>query len=111
MNIEIKTIVRACTYGRGIWQTFEPEGSCVPIAFIFPNPLEGYQYYEASDIISINTTVSGGLGTDVYLKAANYINFTDGVEAKDNGTELKAYINDCGIGIPFRRKDVIEEKK
>lgn len=97
---ESDNLLRACTYGRGIWQTNKPDGICPTTAFFFPNPLQGFHFTETSSTILISTTVSGGLGTDIYLKASNFIDFKEGFEAKDNGTRLKAYISACGTNLP-----------
>jgi photosystem II stability/assembly factor-like uncharacterized protein len=97
---ESDNLLRACTYGRGIWQTNKPDGICPTVAFAFPNPLEGFHFTETSGTILISTIVSGGYGTNIYLKAENYIEFKEGFEAKDNGTFLKAYISGCGNNLP-----------
>jgi hypothetical protein len=96
---ETNNIIRAGTFGRGVWQAPTANGTC-DVNYMTISFIRGWYFAEASQTLTSNALIYGGYGTDVFFKAGNYIEFTEGFEAKDNGTLLKAYIAPCGTGIP-----------
>ncbi|NVO19246.1 MAG: hypothetical protein HXX13_06065 [Bacteroidetes bacterium] len=93
-------LIRAGTYGRGIWSsglfTACPYGYLLTTANDPSNPnYTGYQFYEASNYISSSRIITGGIGTDVTYKAANYVQLTTGFNAKQENL-FKATLGPCG---------------
>ncbi|MBK8699342.1 MAG: hypothetical protein IPN29_07250 [Saprospiraceae bacterium] len=101
--------MRIGTFGRGAWQSPTANGICETTINYLPSIMEGFRFYEASSSITTNSIISGGFGTNVYLKAGDYIDLTDGFHAKDENTEVKIYIDACGAGIPLTSKKVKTE--
>jgi photosystem II stability/assembly factor-like uncharacterized protein len=93
-------LLYAGTFGRGIWRTNGANGICTSDITALPTNMEGFQFYEASNSISTASTIKGSYGTDVNLKAGNFIDLKDGFEIKDEGTLGKFYIDNCGENIP-----------
>ncbi len=94
-------LLYAGTFGRGIWRTNGADGICISDITALPSTMEGYQFYEASNSISTTSDIIGSYGTDVNLKAGNFIDLKDGFEIKDAGTLGKFYIGNCGENIPI----------
>jgi hypothetical protein len=92
--------LKAATFGRGIWQS-DLYTSCLS-SFSLNFPLDqGQHAYEASNEIIASSTVVGGIGTTLRLKAANRIRFVNGFRIYPD-SYLRAKIGDCGSGpVPF----------
>jgi photosystem II stability/assembly factor-like uncharacterized protein len=92
----------ASTFGRGIWRTTTYTGCQATYNITWT--LEGYKYYEVSDVITSTSTLSGGNGTEAYFKAGNYVQMNPGFQANASSGFFKAYIGPCGSGgIPANR--------
>ncbi len=96
---EASNIITAGTFGRGLWRS-----SCFsacPVSYnLTPandpsNPAyTGFQFYEASSVITSTRTITGGVGTDVSYKAGNYVLLTTGFHARENNL-FKASLGGC----------------
>jgi len=98
---ETSGIITAGTYGRGMWRS----PTFVPACFADINittPINGIEYQQAGNTITMNTDVYGGLNTRVMLKAGGSITFTPGVDVLA-GNELKAFIGPCANDNPVFR--------
>ena len=86
----------ASTFGRGMWRTTTRTGcqDTYNITWL----LEGYKYYEVNDNITSTSSLSGGVGTEAYFKAGNYIQLNPGFTANANDGFFKAWIGSCGGG-------------
>lgn len=96
---ESAELIRAGTYGRGLWSsnTFGdcPIGWNLTVANDPSNPnYTGVQYYESSGTITSSRTITGGIGTDVTYRAANYINLTEPFTA-EQGNLFTAELGSC----------------
>ena len=100
-----ENLLRIGTFGRGAWQSPTANGICETTLTSLPPVMEGFRFYEASSSISTNSIITGGYGTDVYLKAGAFIDLTEGFHAKDENTLVKVYIGACGEGIPANIKE------
>ena len=86
----------ASTFGRGMWRTTTRTG-CVS-SYNISFTLEGYKFIEVADSIISTGTMSGGTGTEIYLKAGNYIQLKPGFLADATDGFFKAWIGPCGTG-------------
>ena len=83
------THVYAGTYGRGVWKS-TPYKTCVTNLTLTAgndptNGLpSGQQIHKASNTISSNRIIQGGVGSDVLYQAGNYLDLTAGFHAKLN---------------------------
>lgn len=92
-------LIRAGTYGRGIWEAPIPNGICNNSwSWIFNSNLGGYRYYEADSHINTNFILTGGANTEIYLKAGSYINLNEGFHAPATGNYFEAEIGPCNAG-------------
>ena len=86
----------ASTFGRGIWRT-DTHGGC-PALLNFINDISGVRFYEALTMTATGA-VTGGLGTEIILRAQNYIDFNVGFVANGaTGEKFRALIGDCNSG-------------
>lgn len=89
-------VIYASTFGRGIWRS-ETHGPC-PASLGLVGNHSGVLFYEAY-IITSSGNVTGGAGTNVQLRASNYINLGDGFEADaSTGATFRAWIGPCNSG-------------
>jgi hypothetical protein len=92
-------VIRAATYGRGIWEADIPDGICpANLAWTLNSPIEGFQYHETSGQINTNFILEGGANTSIFLKANSLINLNVGFEAPANGSIFEAEIGPCSSG-------------
>ena len=101
--------LRAGTFGRGLWES-NLYSSCpsgwtltnanMPGETISGADAPGYRVYRASSTISSSRFIDGGIGTDVYYSAGNYVDLTDGFEVIA-GSAFLADNDGCASGIPF----------
>ncbi len=101
------SLIRAGTYGRGIWESPLYSGCVSDINLT--NFLEGYHYYQATNSITAQAVVEFGNGNTVNLKAGNYIDLKPGFNA-GNGSFFRAYQGPCGSGIPPAADPAGDEK-
>jgi photosystem II stability/assembly factor-like uncharacterized protein len=97
---ETAGVITVSTYGRGFWRSPLFSGCDANLALI--SSLSGSQYHQASSTITINNTITGGAGTQVFLKANGSITMNPGFEIKA-GNEMKAYIGPCQADAPVFR--------
>jgi hypothetical protein len=102
------TTIYASTFGRGIWKS-DTHGDC-PASLNFVADISGVRFYEAT-VINIAQEVSGGSGTEVALRAENYINMGVGFRANaSTGEKYRAWIAGCNTGgIPVFRQGEINQ--
>lgn len=87
----------ASTYGRGLWRS-DLNNPC-GATLVLSGFEWGNHFYEVSDNITTTQWIQGGEGTQVYYKANNYVRMNPGFEVKA-GSNMKAFIGNCGTGIP-----------
>jgi photosystem II stability/assembly factor-like uncharacterized protein len=95
VNNTANTIV-ACTYGRGNFQSSTWSTCPATGTLVLGGTLTGQRFYEYNSISS-SSVVTGGIQTNVNLKAMDYVQLTEGFNAV-NGVEFKAYLGPCGNG-------------
>ena len=98
--------IYASTFGRGIWRS-DTHGDC-PAGLGLGGTITGVKFYIA-ETISTTSTLVGGVGTEVFLRAANYVSMNPGFRANAaTGEKFRAWIAGCTAGgIPsFRSGDV-----
>lgn len=96
-ELHIRTgTIYASTFGRGIWRS-DTHGGC-PAALDFIGNLAGVRFYEATDITA-TSTLTGGLGTEIFLRAANSVTLNVGFRADaSTGAKFRAWIGNCNSG-------------
>lgn len=97
--IESQDIIRAATYGRGIWES-DTYSSC-PTSLLLTQANDpsnenytGVQRYQAKNTIASTRRIVGGRGTDVRYRAGQYTELTTGFESKQFGL-LQVEIGNC----------------
>jgi hypothetical protein len=92
-------VIRAATYGRGLWSS--TLYSTCPVNYTLTklndpsNPnYTGFQYYESSNGITSNRIITGGIGTDVTYKAGTSIVLGTGFNAREHN-KFKAILGPC----------------
>ncbi len=108
--------LRAGTFGRGLWES-NLYSSCptgwtltnanMPGETISGADAPGYRVYRASSTIHSSRFIDGGVGTDVYYSAGNYVEMTTGFEVIA-GSEFLADNEGCASGIPFAPAGIYE---
>jgi photosystem II stability/assembly factor-like uncharacterized protein len=99
---ETSGLITAATFGRGMWRSPTYLPSCYNDINII-SPINGMEYQQAANTITMSTDVYGGVGTRVVLKAGNSVTFTPGVDVLA-GNELKAFIGPCANDNPIFRQ-------
>ncbi|HLF63132.1 MAG TPA: hypothetical protein VI603_05255 [Saprospiraceae bacterium] len=93
----------AGTYGRGLWSSNLysacPGGWFLTDANAPGTYPEGNRYYQASDYIQSTRDILGGVGTEVYYKAGNYVQLNEGFRARSLDV-FRSWIGPCSGGIP-----------
>ena len=101
-------LLRAGTYGRGIWET-SLYSSCSANITLSTSNTTIYQpyYFQASQTIS-STALHLGTGADVFYKAGTEITLSPGFVSSADGTNVfRGFIAPCGGGVPTGRQNVI----
>ena len=98
---ETANVITVCTYGRGFWRS-SLHSTCEAAISAFGS-IYGSQYLQASSTINIYNTITGGAGTEVFLKAGNSVTFNTGFEVRA-GNNMKAYIGPCSLDNPVMRQ-------
>ncbi|MCF6170591.1 MAG: hypothetical protein L3J66_06405 [Bacteroidales bacterium] len=89
----------ASTFGRGIWKSTLRD-PCPADRTILVD-IDGHDFRSASNSITMTGNIVGGEGTQVYMRAGNYVDLKPGFKADGSvGNEYQAYIGNCGSGIP-----------
>ena len=88
--------IYASTYGRGIW--YSQAYSDCPSALTVTAGLSGQQFFQAAATIGSSSVITGGVGTNVNMKAGS-VTLTEGFNAQV-GNEFRAYTGICSIGLP-----------
>lgn len=89
--------IYAATFGRGIWRS-EIFQNCDPDITV-NQPLQGQQFFQASNSVTSASNISGGTGTRVQQQGGNHVTLTDGFTA-NYGSSFQAYIAPCNSGLP-----------
>ncbi len=93
-DVEINgTYIYAGTYGRGIFRS-DLYSSC-PENPSYAASYNGERVFQASGTINATTTIVGTVGTNVWMKAGNYVQLNPGFFAQ-SGSIYKASIGPCG---------------
>lgn len=99
--------IEASTFGRGLWRT-EAFGTCAATVTVTEN-LQGQQFYQAGSSLNSTSTVSGGIGTNVFFKSANAVTLTPGFHAQ-TGNNFNAFIGPCNSGLPNAAQQTTKNK-
>jgi photosystem II stability/assembly factor-like uncharacterized protein len=94
-------LLRAGTYGRGIWET-SLYSNCVSLLSITAANTAPHQpyYFQTSQTIT-STALHSGTGANVFYKAGNAVTLSPGFNAKGSGGNvIKASIGPCNGGVP-----------
>ncbi len=89
--------IKAATYGRGIWQSDLYE-ACPSLVLVDFDINQGQYNFESSNAIYAYNPISGGLGVNVTMKAANQIKLLPGFRIYQD-SRMKIKIGNCGSGI------------
>jgi len=98
---ETAGVITICTYGRGFWRS-SLHSTCEPAISAFGS-IYGSHYLQAASTINIYNTITGGAGTEVFLKAGSTITLNAGFEIRA-GNNMKAYIGPCSLDNPVMRQ-------
>lgn len=85
-------LIRAATYGRGIWQA--PLFSPCDVNIFLSGAQASNQFYEVSNQINSNASVVGGSGTNIIYRAGNEVVLSPGFEVYETNT-FRGYIGPC----------------
>lgn len=94
-------LIRAATFGRGIYSA-ALYSTCVT-DLTLNGSYGGGDYYEASSTVTSAGNIVGGAGTQVFFKAGSSITLSEGFDIAA-GNEFKAYLGQCGNGVPVMRQ-------
>ncbi len=98
-DIELNgTYIYAGTYGRGIWRS-DLFSNC-PAAATYGATYNSERVFQASGTINATTTITGTIGTNVHMRAGNYVQLNPGFEAQA-GSVYKATIGPCNAVLPL----------
>ncbi|MEO6253358.1 MAG: 3-coathanger stack domain-containing protein [Ferruginibacter sp.] len=95
-------LLRAGTYGRGMWETSLYSNCNADLTFSTSNQTYNLSYYhQASNTIN-STAETFGNGVEVFYKAGVDIDLKEGFVASafDNTSVFEAFIGNCGGGVP-----------
>ncbi len=87
----------ASTWGRGLYKS-GLKTNCQP-SEVWTVPLAGRKFFTASNSITTTSTIEGGAGTEVIMRAGDQVNLYPGFEATE-GNKFLAYNGDCDDGLP-----------
>ncbi len=87
----------ASTWGRGVYKS-GLKTNCQP-SEVWTVPLAGKKFFTASNSITTTSTIEGGLGTEIVMRAGNQVKLYPGFEATA-GNKFLAYNGDCDEGLP-----------
>jgi photosystem II stability/assembly factor-like uncharacterized protein len=90
-------MLRAGTYGRGIWES--PLYTNCAVSILLTGEQAGYQFHQASSSITFSGRANQGYGNELHLKSNGVITFTEGTRI-GNGSYVRAYLGPCGSGVP-----------
>jgi photosystem II stability/assembly factor-like uncharacterized protein len=91
-------ILRAGTFGRGVWQTAVYDGACATNLSFTTHPPSSPGFYVAGNIITSSATISGA-GSTVQYKAGQHITLTPGFRVNSlTDAKFIGYIGPCTEG-------------
>lgn len=99
---ETAGVITVSTYGRGFWRSTVFSGCDANLSLT--TSMSGSMYHQASSTITVTGDVTGGAGTQVFLKANSSVVFNPGFEIKA-GNEMKAFIGPCDANTPVFRQN------
>ena len=111
LEINLAGLIRAGTYGRGIWTSVLysvcPTNNTLTQVNDPSNPnYTGFQFYEASDYITSSRIITGGEGTDVTYRGGSYVLLTPGFHVRENN-KFFADIGACTGGALSRKSRTV----
>jgi len=92
---ETEGLIRAATFGRGIWSS--SLYSACPVDLNVIGTLEGQEFYEASNNISSTASLLTSAGSKVQMRGGNEVLLGPGFTAREM-TSFRAAIGPCGSG-------------
>jgi photosystem II stability/assembly factor-like uncharacterized protein len=94
-------LLRAGTYGRGIWETSLYSNCLSSLAITTANTAPHQPYYFQTSQTITSTALHSGTGANVFYKAGNAVTLSPGFNAKGTGGNvIKASIGPCDGGVP-----------
>jgi hypothetical protein len=94
-------LLRAGTYGRGIWETSLYSNCVSSLAITTANTAPHQPYYFQTSQTITSTALHSGTGANVFYKAGNAVTLSPGFTATaTNGNVIKAFIGPCDGGVP-----------
>jgi hypothetical protein len=87
--------ISASTFGRGLWRS--PLYEVCPANLLVSGVEWGHTVHQASNSVSSSNTVSGGVNTELFLRAGNYVDLTEGFNVEGADGELTVSINYCEL--------------
>jgi hypothetical protein len=98
---EAAGLLRAGTYGRGIWETTLYNNCAASLSLTTANTAPHQPYYFQTSQTITSTALHSGVGVNVFYKAGNAITLSPGFTATaTNGNVIKAFIGPCDGGVP-----------
>jgi hypothetical protein len=98
-------LLRAGTYGRGIWETSMYNSCLSTLAVTTVNASPHMPYYFQAGQTITSTAAHSGAGANVFYKGGNSVTLSPGFNAKGTGGNvIKAIIGPCGGGVPAASK-------
>lgn len=105
---EAAGLLRAGTYGRGVWQTPVYDGACTPNLNFSSHPASTPAFYSAGTSITSSASITG-VGSQVQYKAGQRITLTPGFRINaSTDAKFLGYIGSClsgGIPLGFKQSD------
>ncbi len=98
-------LIRASTYGRGIWET--NLFSTCDADYIISGPIQGQKFYQASNRITTAASLAGNELTNVTAKAGNEILLADGFTVPERN-RFNGIIGACETGPVFTGRSTIK---
>lgn len=92
------TYIYAGTYGRGIWRS-DPYGNCIANGS-YAATYNEERVFQASGTINSTSTMLGAVGTNVQMRAGNYVQLNPGFHAQ-SGSVYKASVGPCNAVLPL----------
>jgi photosystem II stability/assembly factor-like uncharacterized protein len=94
-------LLRAGTYGRGIWETSIYNNCLSTLTINTANASPHMPYYFQAGQTITSTATHSGTGANVFYKGGNSVTLSPGFTAKGTGGNvIKAAIGPCGGGVP-----------
>ncbi|MGB3007377.1 MAG: 3-coathanger stack domain-containing protein, partial [Chitinophagaceae bacterium] len=101
-------LLRAGTYGRGMWETSLYSNCVANLTLSTANQsIPASYYHQVSNNIS-STAITLGTGAEVFYKSGVEVELKDGfiASALDTTSTFRAFIGPCGGGVPISRSTI-----